>query len=120
MTTIYALGSLVLILHFGALISIYYITKKNGIGIGILFAVTIWFFPSIQLYFEDAISAFTHVSGLDSGLSAYQSGRGIIFSLQLIAGLLLAFLWTKKEPNQSLQTTIMVVTDAAAQPPRQP
>jgi hypothetical protein len=27
---------------------------------------------------------------------------------------------TKKEPNQSLQTTIMAVTDAAAQPPRQP
>jgi len=24
------------------------------------------------------------------------------------------------EPNQSLQTTIMAVTDAAAQPPRQP
>jgi hypothetical protein len=26
----------------------------------------------------------------------------------------------KKEPNQSLQTTTMAVTDAAAQPPRQP
>jgi len=30
------------------------------------------------------------------------------------------FFRTKTEPNQSLQTTIMPVTDAAAQPPRQP
>jgi hypothetical protein len=29
-------------------------------------------------------------------------------------------MWSKTEPNQSLQTTIMAVTDAAAQPPRQP
>jgi hypothetical protein len=29
-------------------------------------------------------------------------------------------LWRKKEPNQSLQKTTMAVTDAAAQPPRQP
>ena len=28
--------------------------------------------------------------------------------------------YLKKEPNQSLQTTTMAVTDAAAQPPRQP
>jgi hypothetical protein len=42
----------------------------------------------------------------------------------LLVAILVAFFahgqYTKKKPNQSLQTTTMAVTDAAAQPPRQP
>jgi len=47
-------------------------------------------------------------------------GVGTIFGAG--AGMLIGFviLRRKNEPNQSLQTTTMPVTDAAAQPPRQP
>ena len=43
------------------------------------------------------------------------------YSLLALSVMILAVsIRRKKEPNQSLQTTIMAVTDAAAQPPRQP
>jgi hypothetical protein len=57
------------------------------------------------------------------------AGTALIFSTMCYLGiriagrfcpLVLAYLPAKKEPNQSLQTTTMAVTDAAAQPPRQP
>ena len=43
---------------------------------------------------------------------------GLSFSITSLVLIILAY--RKKQPNQSLQTTIMAVTDAAAQPPRQP
>jgi glucan phosphoethanolaminetransferase (alkaline phosphatase superfamily) len=49
--------------------------------------------------------------------------EGFLLALPAMAFTLLAVFYTEKkttEPNQSLQTTTMAVTDAAAQPPRQP
>jgi hypothetical protein len=40
--------------------------------------------------------------------------------LNFFALVMVLILMKKKKPNQSLQTTTMAVTDAAAQPPRQP
>jgi len=51
-------------------------------------------------------------------------GTSLVFLSYAVAIASVVYIGTKypekKEPNQSLQTTIMAVTDAAAQPPRQP
>jgi hypothetical protein len=59
-----------------------------------------------------------HGSGKHGPSSGYQViALGII---SLTAASYLFYDLKKKAPNQSLQTTTMAVTDAAAQPPRQP
>jgi len=71
---------------------------------------------------------FGHIGALGYAFSMSGSIQlsGILFVFISYAAAIAAVVYIgtkypeKKEPNQSLQTTTMAVTDAAAQPPRQP